>query len=110
MCLPKVDMVWRAFIFWHVSVRKGKGFFIFIFILSIQALFFIINIVFSSSGIKNRELLHTVYRAIICILCKKEGNTYMFRKQEKKLIIVCLVAAVAVLYAVVKSIIRIMSY
>ena len=34
----------------------------------------------------------------------------MFRKQEKTLIIVCLVVAVVVLYAVVKSIIRIMSY
>jgi len=41
---------------------------------------------------------------------QKEDGRNMFRKQEKTLIIVCLVAAVVVLYAVVKSIIRIMSY
>lgn len=34
----------------------------------------------------------------------------MFRKQEKNLVIVCLVVAVIMLYAVVKSVIRFMNY
>ncbi|MDQ0091286.1 hypothetical protein J2T12_004723 [Paenibacillus anaericanus] len=34
----------------------------------------------------------------------------MFRKQEKNLIIVCLVVAVVMLYAFVKSVIRFMKY
>lgn len=40
----------------------------------------------------------------------KKGDPRMFKKQERTLIMVCLVVAVIMLYAFIKSVLRFMQY